>query len=240
MSQRPPARRPESARLEPVKHESLVELAYRSVRQSILSGRFPMGARLVETRLADELGVSRAPVREALRRLREEQLVVDLPRRGSVVRSFDADDLVHIYNLRIIVEVGAVRLAVRAGAPTAPLREQIRRMAQAARRGDAHAVAAAELAFHEALIESAGNPYLSAVFRMVSAQVQIAMALDNSTYDLATVAGEHRALVGYLAAGDEEEAALEIRRHIVSTVDAVLARLGGATAALLAPPVTGA
>jgi DNA-binding GntR family transcriptional regulator len=239
MSPRPPARRPDSARLEPVQHESLVDMAYRSVRESIVSGRIRMGERLVETRLADELGVSRAPVREALRRLREEQLVVDVPRRGSVVRTFDGDDLVHIYNLRIIVEIGAVRLAIRAGAAPAPLRAQTRRMALGARRGDAAAVAAAELAFHEALIETARNPYLTAVFRTVSAQIRIAFALDDVPRDLAAVTAEHRALVDLIAAGDEEEAVLEVRRQIASTVDAVVARLGGATAALLAPPFAG-
>jgi DNA-binding GntR family transcriptional regulator len=239
MSPRPPARRPDAARLGPVRHESLVDLAYGSVRASIVSGRIAMGERLVETRLAAELGVSRAPVREALRRLREEQLVVDVPRRGSVVRTFDGDDLVHIYNLRIIVEIGAVRLAIRSGASTAPLRAKIRRMTHAARRGDASGVATAELEFHEALIEAAANPYLTAVFRTVSAQIRIAAALGAGRPDLAATVGEHRLLVDRIAAGDEEEAVLAVRRHLAATVDAVLRGLGDATTALLAPPVAG-
>jgi DNA-binding GntR family transcriptional regulator len=239
MSPRPPARRPGAARLEPVRHESLVDLAYCSVRDSIVRGRIRMGERLVETRLAEELGVSRAPVREALRRLREEQLVVDVPRRGSVVRTFDGDDLVHIYNLRIIVEVGAVRLAVRNGASTAPLRAQVRRMAQAARRDDTEGVAAAERAFHEALIDAAANPYLTAVFRTVCAQIRIALALGDAASDLAAVVADHRALVDLIAAGAEDEAVLEIRRQLASTVDAALRERGGATAVLLAPPAAG-
>jgi DNA-binding GntR family transcriptional regulator len=221
-------------RLRPLQHESLVELAYRSVRESILSGRFAMGDRLIETRIAEDLGVSRAPVREALRRLREEQLVIELPRRGSVVRSFDGDDLVHIYNLRIIVESGAVRLAVRNGASTAPLQAQIDRMARAAQRADAPGVSDAEFAFHEALIDAADNPYLATVFRNLSAQIQIALALDNSTYDLASVADEHLPIVERIAAGDEDGAVRELRRHILSTVDGALEKLGGVSARLLA------
>lgn len=214
-------------RLQPVRHESLVELVYRSVRESILSGRFAMGDRLVETRIADELGVGRAPVREALRRLREEQLVLDLPRRGSVVRTFDANDLVDIYNLRLFVEAGAVRLAVRLGTPTRSLRDKIRLMEKAAVRADTAAVADAEFGFHQALCAASQNAYLESVFRTLSAQIQIALSLDNSTYDLKRVADEHVLLVDLMDARDEAGAVQEIRRHILSTVGQVIVQLGG-------------
>jgi DNA-binding GntR family transcriptional regulator len=214
--------------LKPVQHESLVELAYRSIRDSIVSGRLPMGSRLVEARLAAELGVSRGPVREALRRLREEQLVLERPRVGCFVRSFDGDDLVDIYNLRLAIEAAAIRLATRNGVDTRRLRRLIDQMGAAAHAGRIERVVDAEFAFHEELFLASRNPHLIHVFKMLSAQLRMALSLDNSAYsELADVATEHRELVDAIDARDEHRAVCAMRSHIVSTVGETIRRLGG-------------
>src|SRR5919107_6333469 len=90
--------------LNPLRSPSLVELAYRSIRDSILSGYLPMGSRLLDTRLAQELEISRGTVRDALTRLVDEGLVVEQPRQGMFVREFGPQDVIDIYNVRIALE----------------------------------------------------------------------------------------------------------------------------------------
>ena len=118
----------------PVPRQKLADLAYDAIRDSITAGDFAMGERLVETRLASELGMSRAPVREALRRLLEEGLVIERAHHGMFVRSFDGAEIVDLYNARVALEAAALRLFVRRGSSTAPLREQIERRRQAVAR----------------------------------------------------------------------------------------------------------
>jgi DNA-binding GntR family transcriptional regulator len=219
-----------------VRHASLVELAHRSIRESITSGRLPMGSRLVEARLAEELGISRGPIREALRRLRAERLVLERPRHGTFVREFGAQDIVDIYNLRLAVESAAIRLAVRRRAPTRRLETLITQMAASAEKGDVPGVVDAEFAFHEELCAASGNDYLLGVYQNVSAQIRMALSLDNAAYaELGDVAREHEGIVEQLAVGDEAGAEFTIRSHIVSTIGETLARIGGDPQTLLGP-----
>ena len=235
--ERRPAREggtPDSNRLAPLAPQSLAELAYRSIRESILAHRFRAGERLVETRLAQELGISRAPVREALRRLGEEQLVVERPRQGTFVREFTADDFVDIYNLRIAIETAAIRLVTRRREGIEPLEAIVDDMQRAARRQRPEEVAGLEFRLHETLCELSGNAYLSSVFRSLSAQIRAALALDDAEYaDLHDIVDEHVPVLDAIRGGDERQAALVLHRHILATVGPVLDRLGGSAQALL-------
>lgn len=224
-------------RLTPLAPQSVGELAYRSIRESILTGRFAPGERLVETRLAEELGVSRAPVREALRRLGEEGLVDERPRHGVFVREMTATDFVDVYNLRIAVETAAIRLATRRRASTETLEEIVDAMRRAARRGRAAEVVALELSFHEEICTLSGNAHLAGVFGSVSARIRMALALDDAEYGrLEDVAAEHRPPIEAIESGDEHRAARALHAHILATVGPVLARLGGSPKDLLALP----
>jgi DNA-binding GntR family transcriptional regulator len=222
--------RTEENKLTPLAPQSLGELAYRSIRDSIVSTRFAAGERLVETRLADELGISRAPVREALRRLAEEGLVVERPRHGMLVREFTAEDFVDIYNLRIAIETAAIRLVVRRGTPVDSLEALVESMRRAARKGAVQDLVGLELSLHEEICTLSGNAHLASVFRSVSAQIRMALALDDAEYDnIDDIAAEHVSLIEAIRAGDEEQAATVLHEHILATVGPVLARLGGNT-----------
>lgn len=178
-------------------------------------------------------------MREALRRLADERLVVERPRQGMFVRRFDGRDLVDIYNMRLAVESSAVRLAVRRRARTGGLRRMIDRMATGARAGNVARVVDAEYAFHEELCSASRNEYLLAAYRTLSAQVRMALTLDNRAYpDLTAVAGEHHEIVATIDAGDEAAAELAIRRHIVAGVAATIVRLGGDPGLRLHPEAT--
>lgn len=217
---------------------SLAEQAYRSIRDSIVDGRFAPGERLVETRLGDELGASRAPVREALKRLVDDGLVTEKPRYGYFVRGFTAKDLVDIYNVLGAIETLAVRLIVRGRVPTQPLERLVEEMTDAAERGDLSAVVDAEMRFHKHLCDAADNPYLSTVFRSVSGMTRTALSLDDAAYsDLRDVASEHIPLLETIKAGTEEQAVSAILSHTRASVfnGAVMARLGGDPADVLGP-----
>ena len=94
------------------------ELAYRRVRTAIVENRYPPGQRLVEQRLAEELGLSRTPVREALRMLEAEGLVVSRRNRGAMVRPLSATEVVDLYGLRIRLESYAVEVATERATET--------------------------------------------------------------------------------------------------------------------------
>ena len=185
-------------------HQSLADLAYAAIREEIVSGRLRGGERLVEAQLARDLGTSRGPVREALRRLSDEGLADILPRRSAVVRELTDDEIQAIADFRIAIETMAARLAVRRGASTKPLHALVARLTRAAQRGDEPEVVALDLAFHRALCESSGNSYLVAAYKTIEAQVRSFTTLADGYYqDLAALPPEHDAIAVALDGGDE-------------------------------------
>lgn len=206
--------------LNPIERVSFAESAYRAIRDSVVSGRFTGGEQLVEARLAADLGVSRGPVREALRRLSKEGLVVEHLHRGIFVREFAPSDVIDIYNVRIGLEALAVRLVIRAGAPLDELDAHLDEMLSAADASDLDRLSAAEVAFHETLCELSDNRLLSSLFHSISAQVQMAVRLDNAAYaDPRDVAREHEPVLEALAAKDEQLAVERIVGHIVGSIE---------------------
>lgn len=222
--------------LDPLRAPSLVELAYRAIRDSILTGQVPMGARLIDVKLAQELEVSRGTVRDALSRLVDEGLVVEQPRQGMFVREFGPQDVIDIYNVRIALEPIAARLAVRRRVDTTGLRALVVAMRSAAEAGDIPAVSAAELGFHYEICEASGNQHLIDCYRMIQSRVRMALSLDNrGNADYGKIAERHEPLLAALESGDEARAGAAAHAHIVGHVDEVLRRLGADPAGLLAP-----
>jgi DNA-binding GntR family transcriptional regulator len=211
-----------------VTRTSVAESAYEAIRDSILQGRYPPGEQLVEARLAGELGVSRGPVREALGRLTEEGMLVDILHRGTFVREFEAADLIDIYNVRIGLESVAVRLMIGAECSVRPLISLVEEMRKAARANDLVRLSRAEFRFHEALCELSGNSFLASVYRSISSQVQMVLSLDNASYlDPREIADEHVPLIDAIEAGDAELAVERITQHIVCSLEPLFVRLYG-------------
>lgn len=220
----------------PIQQDSLAELAYRAIWEGIVSGRYAMGQRLVETSLANDFGISRGPVREALTRLYEEGLVEQLPRRGTYVRNFAARDLVDIYNVRLALEAAAARLVVRKRASLDSLHTIIDGMRIAALEGDFHAVVEHEFEFHREMCNQAGNPYLLAMFSGLAARIRLALTLDNQSFpDLLDVVAEHTELLERIRDGDEAAAVRATETHIVSTIGIIIRAHGIDPSELLAP-----
>jgi GntR family transcriptional regulator, gluconate operon transcriptional repressor len=214
--------------LKQIERTSTADTAYRAIRASMLYGHFEPGRQLVEARLAEALGVSRGPVREALGRLRDEGLVEEILHRGMFVREFTVSDVVDIYNLRVGVESVAIRLATRRRADTAILRKLQHEMEAAALAHDVGLVTERELGFHRQLCVASENQYVLSTFTALSGQIQMAVAMDNAAYrDLGDVPREHGPLIEAIEAGDEDLAAKRITEHILGTIDTVLERRAG-------------
>lgn len=205
-----------------------MDVAYEELRKRIVSGAFAMGSRLNEVHLAADLGVSRAPVREAVRRLSEEGLVVERPHQGAVVRELDASALVDLYNVRAAIEPLAIRLATRRRMDTRQLRALVDRMANAAHSGDYSLVARHELDFHSVICGNSGNEILNGIFRALQGLMLMGLALDDSGYpDLVEVAREHQPLIEVIEAGDENAAAEAMTAHVFANVGDLIERFGG-------------
>ncbi|GIJ36248.1 GntR family transcriptional regulator [Micromonospora sediminimaris] len=159
---------------------SLVELAVSRLTREILSGRSDPGERLVEEQLTRRLGISRAPLREALRLLAQRGLVEHVPRRGVRVATLSDRDVRELYELRDVLERFAVRSAIPVSRESdlAGLRAALDQMSEATRNGDRLAVAESHRAFHVALVALAGNRQLSSVYDSILVKLQLYMAIN--------------------------------------------------------------
>ena len=154
-----PRRRAKSAS-EPTARTSLVEQAYQAIRRRILDNVYPPGHQALEGELADQLGISRTPVREALIRLQKEGLVEVVPRHGMRVLPVSPADMAEIYTVLTALECAAAELVAARGPSERelkPLTEASRDMDRALKTDDLDAWAAADERFHRTLAELAGT-----------------------------------------------------------------------------------
>lgn len=205
------------ARLDP---PSLVQLAAEAIRQQILAGELQPGARLIEERLTEQLGISRPPLREAMRLLQTEGLIDVQPRRGATVTKLSDQDLFEILTLRTALE----RLAVELGVPvTVPerlerCRDALADMEECARRGDRANLVKAGYAFHSAIVGLAGHRRLEQLYQSLQRQLLICMAMnlyarEHYYEDLAKHVRRHRDLLEVIEAGDPKAVLDELAKH---------------------------
>lgn len=199
-----------------------VERVYAALRDGILDGTYAHGERLGEAELAEALGVSRTPVREALQRLGSEGLVETLPNRGARVRTWSAQEIDNIFDLRALLEGHAAALAAsRVTADNlAQMNELCDDMESAARRGGTQnldRIAGLNNAFHATVLTLSGNALLPALTRSV-VQVPIVMRTFRryTPERLRESMRQHREIVHALAAADPIWAEASMRAHILS------------------------
>jgi DNA-binding GntR family transcriptional regulator len=183
--------------------------------QDIVAGRYPPDARIVETSLARELGVSQAPVREALRGLEALGLVEILPFRGARVRRPSISELLEAYTVRFELEALGARLGVpgMTDADLADLEALGEAMQRAADAGDRHEVAVADAAFHARLLHLAGNATLERVWRSLEPFSRTYLTLVAPGADAHWTADLHTAILDALRARDPERVVEALRGH---------------------------
>jgi DNA-binding GntR family transcriptional regulator len=195
---------------------SLVELVARELRALIVAGELRPGERLVEERLTERFGVSRPPVREALRILEQEGLVQRQPRRGAIVTPLSTEDVREIYTLRWALERLAIELALPVdGERLRPLRDAVDAMREAESR---EALLEANWRFHLALVSLPGHRRLLAAYEALLAQLRLCMAMnlrfrEQVTGDPADSARRHARLLTLVEDGDLAAVLREIETH---------------------------
>ena len=183
--------------------------------QDILSGRFPAESRIVETRVARQLGTSQAPVREALRGLEALGVVEILPFRGARVRHPSRDELLEAYAVRAELEALGARLGVprMTDADLKDIEALLAEMERAADGEDRHAVALADAAFHARLVRLAGNATLERVWRSLEPYSRTYITLVGPRADAHWTAGLHPAIVEALRTRDAAAVEAALRDH---------------------------
>lgn len=186
--------------------------------ERILRGDLAPGERLVETRLARELGTSQAPVREALRDLELLRLVESEPFRGARVRAVDDAQLLAVFPVRAVLEELAAGEAARDPArDVRPLERELEAMRKAAAAADWRTQLAHDLAFHRTMVELAGNEPLLQSWRILGVEVSTAYATYQTFWDQTELAEFHLPIVEAIRAGDARRAGAEARKHVRRT-----------------------
>jgi DNA-binding GntR family transcriptional regulator len=203
---------------------SLSEVVSEQIRGRILDGTLKPGERLVEDRLSAELGVSRVPVREALRGLSAEGLVTLLPRRGATVVEVTPETVTELVEVRALLEGLNARLAAQRHDPeiVGQLKDTLVRGNEAAKAGTAEELARLNAEFHERLAEASRNAVLSEVMRSLRERTSIAFAI-NGRARAREDWEEHAGILAAVIAGDAELAALLANRHVQNAAAAFAA-----------------
>ena len=207
---------------------SLSKVVSEKIRGQILAGRLKPGERLIEDRLSAELGVSRVPVREALRGLSMEGLVRLEPNRGASVTEVTPQLLAELVEVRTLLEALNARLAARRHDPeiVALLQDTLRRGNEAAQSGMADELAQLNAEFHERLAEASRNSVLSDIMRSLRERTGLAFSI-NGQARAREDWKEHAGILAAVIEGDEEISALLAARHVKNAA----AALGRAPAA---------
>ncbi len=206
------------ARLAPITTEAVVsvnDMVTRTLREAILQAKFRPGERLLQDHLAEELRVSRQPVREALRRLESEGLLIRMPGRSVMVREYSEQEIRENYHLRELLEAEAARLAAERiqASELQELKLLNRTIAAAAASGETWRFLEANARFHRVIHASTRLPTL---VRLINQ-----LWIGHAVYTPLLVPGraaqsveEHQAIIAALEAHDPGEAAARMRVHI--------------------------
>lgn len=206
------------------------EIAYRAIREGIGRGRFRPGQRLIETAIAEEEGISRTPVRQALRRLERDGVVVIEKRRGARVRDLSPRHISDLYELRARLEAFACELAARRAGSAE--HEDLRRIAAAfevaalrdAAGDDFARVRAANAALHRKIADAAGNPFVGIALEATIENPLVLRAYRGfSDEELSRSTLFHHLIVEAVCAGSADRAGRLMAEHVLQARDVLVA-----------------
>lgn len=213
---------------------SLVAQVHKAILEEIAGGRLPPGGRIIQEQLAQELGVSRQPIQQALTLLRKEGVLIDAPGRGLLVAPLDLDHVRHMYEVRAVIEGLAFRNAAQRSAA------EVARKAPALIRAGRKAVAsqsyaamiAADMALHHFIYAQSGNPLVAPSMETHWTQTQRVMGevlmRDDKPRD---IWDQHEQMLDAVATGDGLKAEKLAREHILEAAEFMIERLASERAA---------
>ncbi len=195
-------------------------LVQQELEHSILAGELPAGSKLNEAAIADRLGVSRGPVREAFRALEELGLVRLEKNRGVFVRLIPVEEADEIYELRAVLDEFVGRRLAQAINPeqVRELRGRVERMEKAAAKGDVDGYLAANVEFHDRLVELAGNTKLLVMYRRLVNELRLFRRASLAQSGVLPVSTrEHRNIVDRIAARKPLDAGRALYAHVIAS-----------------------
>lgn len=203
---------------QPLGRDGLVDRVAKLLGEAIIRGQIKPGDRLSESVIARDMGVSRAPVREAARLLESSGLVEYQPNRGFFVRKISAQDLDDLYELRIVIEIAAgLRLIRTKDTGTLDrLYEQLEILRQVSTTSaDMLSQVEADMEFHRRLIEASGNPRFLTIFDQIATETELCVMVIGHLYDDPRwLADTHVPILEALQSGDESQTIAAIEYHI--------------------------
>lgn len=202
----------------------LRDVVFNTLREAILRGDLAPGERLMEVQLADKLGVSRTPIREAIRILEQEGLAITIPRKGAIVAGMTSKDMQDVLEIREALEQLSVQVACDkiTEAGLAELKQTMVEFEEALTTGDIKKIAQADVAFHDVIYVATDNPKLISMLNNLREQMyryRIEYLKDASHYP--EVLADHEAIYNYLKGSDKENVTAMIKKHISGQVEAV-------------------
>lgn len=202
----------------------LRDIVFQTLRNAIITGELQPGERLMETQLAEKLGVSRTPIREAIRKLELEGLVVMVPRKGAQVAQFTEKDIQDVLEVRAALEALAAKLACRRMDDRSFLKLQlaIAEYSYAAKNKDLETMIEKDVEFHDIICNATQNDKLIQLFNNLKEQVnRYRITYLKNAEDSETVEAEHLAILEALKNKDEEVASNLASKHIHTQCDSI-------------------
>lgn len=202
----------------------LRDVVFQTLEQAILMGELEPGERLMEIQLANRLGVSRTPIREAIRKLELEGLVVMIPRKGAQVAKITERDLKNVLEVRCALEELAVELACQRITPDEldSLKKTCEEFRRATERKDLSLLAEKDIAFHDIIYGASHNDRLIQMLNNLRQQMyryRIEYLKDNTAHQ--TLIKEHQTLIQYIEKKDIQQAQEMMKHHIYNQVHTV-------------------
>jgi DNA-binding GntR family transcriptional regulator len=202
---------------ESVESTDLVGLVEAELTRAIVEGHLPPGSRIVEADIARRMGISRAPVREAARRLERQGVLVSRPRHGFAVRTISVQEIDDLFEVRLSIELTSIELACRRAddAGLARVKALVDTMVRDAATQAQDERITSDLELHTLICELSGNAHLRRIYQNTQTELRMIIALIDAVYhDPATVASLHYPIVDALMKRDAEAAKAAMRVHL--------------------------
>ncbi len=203
--------------LDPIQPQNLSERVAAHLLSELVGGRLRQGDRINEVMVARNLGISRNPVREGMKRLEERGFLVTVPYKGMFVRSFSRQDVDDIFEFRKMIESFAIERALKrmGKADLATLSDLVDHMVAAAKRNDIQEMIEYDLQFHETILELGGNERAKRAFQALCCEVKILIAFVDYTFDdLVGAVADHIPVLEALKTGDVDRSVAALLEHL--------------------------
>jgi DNA-binding GntR family transcriptional regulator len=211
----------QNLKFETINYRGLWSNVLLNLRKFILNGDLKPGDQLIESTIANQMQVSRGPVRDALKQLENEGLVMNIPRKGTFVRNMNKDDFKQIYELRAYLESLAIRLAIEKLDENPELVSSLKNIAkqigEASKEENVSLIADLDVEFHRAICESSKNQYLIEAWMRIRSLIRLCLITDLYYKNYWKTEQDHSMIINAIIQKDGKLGEERIKDHINSS-----------------------